>query len=256
MRIIAVTNNKGGVGKTHTVFHLAGAYSEQGRRVLVIDVDPQGNLSGLFLEHPTKPSLYDVLVNDVPLAKAIHPTAFEGLFIVPSAKQLQNIDALLQNEADSQIRLADSLKELTAPGGEAFDLVLLDCPPSLGLGTRNALAAADSVVVPIEADKFSVDGLDNLSQAIDTMKRVVNPKLEIAGILISLFNERRSVEKFYEQALRGKNLPIFETKIKDSTKYREAITVRKPITHYKGTTEYAEAFRQLTKELEHAYVRR
>ncbi len=253
-RTIAVTNNKGGVGKTHTVFHLAGALAEEGKRVLLIDLDPQGNLTGLFFGTTAKqPELYDVLMNDVPLYQAIHRTDIENIQLVPSGKRLQHVDALLQNEPDAQIRLADALQEKRAPE-YTYDVVLFDCPPSVGLTTRNALAAAERVIIPMEADKFSVEGLDSLVQLVQTMKRAVNPRLEVAGILISLFNSRRAIERLYEETLRGRNLPIFDTKIKDSSKYREAITARKPITHYKPNSEFAEAFRDLLHELEHAYA--
>jgi len=253
-KIIAAMNNKGGVGKTHTVFHLAGAFAEKGHRVLVIDLDPQGNLTGLFVP-PTLDltTLYSVLVDDVPLARAVYQTAYENISLVPSSSQLQNLDALLQNEPDAQIRLADALQELQQ-GGNGFDLVLLDCPPSLALTTRNALAAAQRIIIPLEADKFSIDGLDTLTRTIESMKRVINPRLEVAGILVSLFKSRRNIENLYEEALRGKGLPVFATRIKDSAKYREAITARKPITYYKPSSEFAEAFRELSRELEEAYV--
>lgn len=254
-RIIAVMNNKGGVGKTHTVFHLAGAFAEKGVRVLLIDLDPQGNLSGLFSPSSNpEQSLYSVLVEDVPLAKALHATEFDNIGLIPASPRLQSLDGLLQNEPDAQIRLADSLQEFLSADG-AFDLVLLDCPPSLALTTRNALAAAHQVIIPLEADKFSIDGLDSLIRVVESMKRVVNPSLEIAGILISLFNGRRSIETLYEEALRSRDLPVFATKIKDSAKYREAITARKPITYYKPMSEFATAFRDLLKELEQTYVR-
>jgi len=253
-RIIAVTNNKGGVGKTHTVFHLAGALADEGKRVLLVDLDPQGNLTGLFFGSEVKqPGLYDVLASDVPLYQAIRATEFEKISVVPSSRQLQHLDAILQNEPDSQIRLADALQELRAPQHK-YDVVLFDCPPSVGITTRNALAAAERVIIPIEADKFSVEGLDSLVQVVETMKRAVNPRLEIAGILISLFNGRRAIERIYEETLRGRDLPIFNTKIKDSSKYREAITARKPITHYLSKSEHADAFRGLALELEGAYA--
>jgi chromosome partitioning protein len=248
-------NNKGGVGKTHTVFHLAGAFAEAGRRVLLIDLDPQGNLSSLLCPSPNpSKTLHAVLVDDVPLAAVAQETDFENIRIVPSNPKLQSLDALLQNEPDAQIRLSDAIQELVR-SDSGYDLVLLDCPPSLALTTRNALAAAQHVIIPLEADKFSIDGLDTLLRVVESMKRVVNPDLEIAGILISLFKGRRSIEMLYEEALRSRSLPVFTTVIKDSAKYREAITARQPITHYKPTSEFADAFRELIKELEKAYVR-
>jgi len=254
-RVIAVTNNKGGVGKTHTVFHLAGAFSEVGKRILLIDLDPQSNLSGLFYDGVTMPNIYDVLIDDMPLQRAIHRTNYDGVFIAPSDSRLQKVDALLQNEPDSQIRLADAIRELIVPGDQKpFDLILIDCPPNIGLTTRNALAAADHVIIPIEADKFSIDGLDSLVQVIQTMKRAVNKRLEIAGILVSLYNDRRAIERLYAETLPDKKLPLFETKVKDSSKYREAIAHRQPITHYKPRSEYASAFRALRDELDHVHV--
>lgn len=251
-RVFAVTNNKGGVGKTHTVFHLAGAYAERGKRVLVIDLDPQMNLSGLFFDKLVRPALYDVLVEDVQLRDAIHATQFPGISAVHAGDKLQAIDALLQDKPDAQILLDDAIKELLE--ADAFDIVLLDCPPSLGLSTRNALAAAERVIIPIEADKFSVDGLDNLLRTIESMQRVVNPRLEVAGILISLFNGRRAVERLYSGQLENRKLPLFDVRIKDSTKYREAITARKPICFYLPKSEHADAFRSLMNELEPAHA--
>lgn len=250
-KVLAVTNHKGGVGKTHSVFHLAGAFAESGKRVLAIDLDPQGNLTGLFLQGNVTHTLYDVLVEDVSINDAIHKTAFEGIEVVAADKRLQQVDALLQDEPDAQIRLADALQELPE---NRFDYALLDCPPNIGLTTRNALAAAQRVIVPVEADKFSVDGLDSLVQLVRTMQRAVNPKLKIAGILVSLFNSRRSIEQLYAEALETKGLRMFETRIKDAAAYREAITNHKPITHYKKRSEYAEAFRSLRDELEHTHA--
>ena len=253
-KITAVTNNKGGVGKTHTVFHLAGAYAEKGKRVLVIDLDPQGNLTGLLspVQEPEH-TLYSVLVDDRPLSDAVHKTPFPNISLVPAHPQLQSLDALLQTEPDAQIRLADALKEYLT-SNSAVDHILLDCPPSLALTTRNALAAAHQVIIPLEADKFSIDGLDSLLRVISSVKRVLNPDLQIAGILVSLFTGRRSIETMYEQALRGRDMRVFTTRIKNSVKYREAITAQQPITYYRPKGEFADAFRDLIKELEHVHV--
>lgn len=131
-KVLAVTNNKGGVGKTHTVFHLAGAFSEEGKRVLTVDLDPQGNLTGLFYPDAVAPTLYDVLVEDISINEAIHETPFPKISIVPASKKLQQIDALLKDEPDAQIRLSDAFQELNG-GSHSYDYVLLDCPPNIGL---------------------------------------------------------------------------------------------------------------------------
>ena len=250
-KIIAITNNKGGVGKTHTAFHLAGAFAEQGKEVLLIDLDPQSNLTGLFLT-PEKitMSLFDVFFHEIPFIDAIYTTKFDCIAIVPSAERLETIEALLKDAPDSQVRLKNNIALLE----HKYDYILLDCPPSKGLMTRNALAAAQRVVIPIEADKFSIDGLDKLLNLIQSMKDVANSELEIAGILVSLYKGRRSIEQLYTQLLSEKDLPIFDTKIKDSTKYREAITMLKPITHYRRRSPEAMAFRALSGEVSAVYA--
>jgi len=243
-KILSISNNKGGVGKTHTVFHLAGALAEAGRRVLALDLDPQGSLTGLFLDEVERPTLYDVLVEQMPIAEAIRRTPYEQIDVVPSDQRLEGLGAALQNEPDQQIRLDTALRELLEQPS-TYDVVLLDCPPNIGLTTRNALASADGVLVPLEADKFSVDGLQRLLELISKMQRV-NARLQLEGVLISLYNGRRTIEQAYEEALRKyPGIHVLDVKIRDSAKYREAITARQPITHYKPAGEYADAFRQL-----------
>jgi len=244
-KILSISNNKGGVGKTHTVFHLSGALAESGRRVLAIDLDPQGSLTGLFLEKIEKPALYDVLFEQRPLADAIRSTAFPQIDIAPADQRLENLGAALQNEPDQQIRLDTALRELLEQ--KPYDAILLDCPPNIGVNTRNALAAADGVLVPLEADKFSVDGLQRLLELITKMQRI-NQRLRVEGVLISLYNGRRTIEQAYEEALRKyPGINVLDVKIQNSTKYREAITARQPITHYKPVGEHAEAFRELAR---------
>lgn len=245
-KTLSISNNKGGVGKTHTVFHLAGALADAGRRVLAVDLDPQGSLSGLFLDQISGPTLYDVLLEQRPLADAVRTTAFPNIDIVPADQRLESLGAALQNEPDQQIRLDSAIRERqTAPA--PYDVVLLDCPPNIGVSTRNALAAADGVLVPLEADKFSVDGLQRLLELIGKMQRV-NARLVVEGVLISLYNGRRTIEQAYEEALRNyPGIHVMDVKIRDSAKYREAITARQPITHYKPAGEHADAFRELAR---------
>ncbi len=243
-RILAVTNNKGGVGKTHTVFHLSGALAASGFRVLVVDLDPQSNLTSLFVDDRSGSTIYDVLLDQVPLQEAIRATPFANIDIALSDARLENLAALLQNEPDQQVRLDTALRERQ---GEAapYDMILLDGPPNIGITTRNALAAADAVIIPLEADKFSVDGLQRLLELIQKMQRV-NSRLTVEGVLISLYNGRRTIEQVFEEALQSyPGINVLDVRIKDSAKYREAISARKPITHYKPQSEFADAFRQL-----------
>lgn len=247
MTIYAVANNKGGVGKTHTVFHLTGAFSELGRRVLAIDLDPQGNLTGLLTEPGDHAGVFEVLHERTPIGEVVRPAQFENVWLVPGSRKVQGLDAAIGLEVDGQLRLADALAPVVE--SRAYDIVLLDCPPSLGIPTRNALAAADLVVIPLEADKFSADGVAYMHQEIERTKRI-NPNLHIAGGLISLYKGRRTIEQSFEDAFRHLPITIFETRIKDSAKYRESIVYRRPITHYKRSSEEAEAFRHLISELE------
>ena len=253
MKVIAITNNKGGVGKTTTAFHLAGAYAEDtAHRVLLIDLDQTQNLTSLFVPKDTRPSLFDVLVEEVPLAEAVHATPFDGISIVPSSDRLGNLDAYLSSKPDAQTRLVEALREFKP--AQPFHVAILDCPPSLGIMTRNALAAARRVVIPIEAAKFSAQGLDQLLEVIESMRRAVNPELDVAGVLLSRFNNRRSTQQTYDAALRERQLPLLRTKIKDSAAYAKAIEVGRPITDYLSRSEFANAFRDLVEELDHAYA--
>jgi chromosome partitioning protein len=245
-KTLSISNNKGGVGKTHTTFHLAGALAQAGRRVLVIDLDPQANLTGLFLDEPSSPTVHDVLLEQLPLARAIRTTSFQNIDVVPADPRLEVLGSALQNEPDQQIRLDTALRERQGEPSP-YDLVLLDCPPNIGVTTRNALAAADSVLIPLEADKFSVDGLQRLLELIEKMRRV-NARLVVEGVLISLYNGRRAIEQTFEQALRAyPGIRVLDVQIKDSAKYREAITARQPITHYRAGGEYAAAFHALAR---------
>jgi chromosome partitioning protein len=243
-KIISIVNNKGGVGKTHTTFHLAGALSDAGERVLVVDVDPQANLSGLLLDQVPRGTVYDVLVEQIPLQQATHETAFSGIDIVPADDRLEDLATVLQHEPDAQIRLDSAIRE--RQGQERpYSAILFDCPPNLGIATRNALAATDAVLIPLEADKFSVEGLKRLLDVIEKM-RAVNRRLAVEGVLISLYNGRRAIEQAFAEALSAyPGIGVLPVRIKASSRYREAITARKPITHYKPAGEYADAFRQL-----------
>lgn len=252
-KILAITNNKGGVGKTHTTFHLAGALSDAGERVLVVDLDPQANLSGLLLDQIQRGTVYDVLVDQVPLQRAIHPTAFAGIDIVPADSRLEDVITVLKEEADGQIRLDSAIRERQAEA-RPYTTILFDCPPNLGIATRNALASADGVLIPLEADKFSVEGLKRLLDVIEKM-RGVNRRLAVEGVLISLYNGRRAIEQVFAEALSAyPGIGVLAVRIKASSRYREAISARTPITRYRPRSEHAEAFRQLARQVVPAVV--
>lgn len=245
-KIIAITNNKGGVGKTHTTFHLAGALSDAGERVLLVDLDPQANLTGLLLDQVPRSGTYDVLVDQAPLRGVTRQTPLAGVDIVPADELLEDLGTQLHNAPDAQIRLDTAIRERQAEDGP-YTAILFDCAPNLGIATRNALAAADSVVIPLEADKFSVEGLKRLLDAIEKM-RLVNRRLAVEGVLVSLYNGRRAIEQTFAEAISAyPGLTVLPVRIKASSRYREAITARRPITHYKPRGEHAEAFRELAR---------
>ena len=249
-KILCIVNNKGGVGKTHTVFHLAGAFADVGLRVLVVDLDAQANLTRLFLRQLTRPTIYDVLVDQVQLDRAVQPTVTKHLDIAPADARINRLGYALQNEPDQRIRLDTAIRERQQQANP-YDVVLLDCPPNLDIHTTNALCAADGVVIPMEADQFSVDGLQQLLELIRQMQQV-NRRLVVEGILISLYNSRRAIEQTIATTLRiSSGIPVLDVYIKNSVRYRESITARQPITHYKPGSEQAGAFQQLAQYLIH-----
>jgi chromosome partitioning protein len=249
-KILCVVNNKGGVGKTHTVFHLAGAFSDIGLRVLVVDLDAQANLTRLFLQQLQRPTIYDVLVDQLELARAVQLTSIKNLDVAPADSRINRLGYALQNEQDQHIRLDTAIRERQQQPNP-YDVVLLDCPPNLDSHTTNALCAADSVVIPMEADQFSVDGLQQLLELIRQMQQV-NRRLVVEGVLISLYNSRRAIEQTIATTLRvSAGIPVLDVHIKNSARYRESITARQPITHYKPGSEQAAAFEKLAQHLIH-----
>lgn len=247
-KILCVVNNKGGVGKTHTVFHLAGAFADSGLRVLVVDLDAQANLTRLFLTRLDRPTIYDVLVDQRELAHAVQLTAIQNIEIAPADARVNRLGYALQNERDQHIRLDTAIQERQQQPNP-YDVVLLDCPPNLDMHTSNALCAADGVVIPMEADQFSVDGLQQLLEMIQQTQQV-NHRLVVEGILISLYNSRRAIEQTIAKTLRvSAGVPVLDVYIKNSARYRESITARQPITHYKPGSDQAGAFETLARKL-------
>jgi chromosome partitioning protein len=247
-KTLCIVNNKGGVGKTHTVFHLAGAFSDVGLRVLVVDLDAQANLTRLFLKQLHRPTIYDVLVDQLPLGPAVQLTATQDLEIAPADSRMNHLGYALQNQPDQRIRLDTAIRERQQQE-RPYDVVLLDCPPNLDAHTTNALCAADGVLIPMEADQFSVDGLQQLLDLIRQMQQV-NRRLVVEGILISLYNSRRAIEQTIATTLRvSAGVPVLDVHIKNSARYRESITARQPITHYKPGSDQATAFEKLAQHL-------
>jgi chromosome partitioning protein len=243
-RVYAFANQKGGVGKTTTAVNLAACLAEAGERALVVDLDPQANAtSGLGLR-ANGSSSYDLL-DGVPLAELVKPTSFDNLFLVPSKPELAGAAVELSRRDDGERYLAQALE-----GADGFDFVLLDCPPSLGPLTVNALAAADRVIVPVQAEYYALEGLAQLVQSINLIKARLNPRLEIAGVLLTMADGRTRLSAEVEAEVRRHfGELVFSAVIPRSVRVAEAPSHGVPVTHYDRRSRGAEAYWKVAMEL-------
>src|SRR5215468_3884937 len=195
-RVLAIANQKGGVGKTTTAINLGTALAAIGEQVLIVDLDPQGNAStGLGIDNRNRShSTYDVLTGEATLRDAILPTAVPKLSIAPSTLDLSGLELEISRERDRAYRLRNSLSSLNRSGDEiSFSYVLVDCPPSLNLLTVNAMAAAHAVLVPLQCEFFALEGLSQLLKTVEQVKQALNPSLEIHGIVLTMFDARNNL---------------------------------------------------------------
>lgn len=247
--VIAMTNQKGGVGKTTTTINLGAALVETGRRVLLVDFDPQGSLSvGLGVNpHQIELSIYNLLMSrEVKAEQVIEPTTVEGLEILPS-----NIDlSAAEVQLVSEVAREQTLKRVLDPLRKSYDVILIDCAPSLGLLTVNALVAADKVIVPLECEYFALRGVALLTDTIGKVQDRINPELEILGLLGTMFDGRtlhsREVLQTVVEAFGDK---VFHTVIKRTVKFPETTVAGEPITTYAPSSAGADAYRSLAKEV-------
>jgi chromosome partitioning protein len=243
-RVYAFANQKGGVGKTTTTVNLAACLAEAGERALVIDLDPQANAtSGLGLK-ANGTSSYDLL-DGAPVAELVKPTAFPNLFCIPSKPELAGAAVELSRRPDGDGYLAASLS-----GARDFSFVLLDCPPSLGPLTVNALAAADRVIVPVQAEYYALEGLAQLMRSINLIKARLNARLAVGGVLITMSDARTRLAADVEREVRRHfgNL-VFETVVPRSVRVAEAPSHGLPITHYDRRSRGADAYWKVAMEL-------
>ncbi|MBA3810787.1 MAG: ParA family protein [Caulobacteraceae bacterium] len=249
-RVLAIANQKGGVGKTTTAINLGTALSAVGEKVLLIDSDPQGNAStGLGAPRRLRvKTLYDVLMENFPIQAATMRTALPGLDLLPAEADLSGVELELGQTARRAFRLRDALEPLRAGG--AYSYVLIDCPPSLNLLTLNAMTAADAVLVPLQCEFFALEGLTQLLRTVDLVRGALNPALQIQGVVLTMYDRRNSLSAQVARDVR-ENLgeTVYQTMIPRNVRVSEAPSFGKPVLIYDLKCAGSEAYMKLAREV-------
>ena len=250
-RILALANQKGGVGKTTTAINLGTALAAVGRRTLLIDIDPQGNAStGLGVPRSARRiTTYDVLVGDRALTEACTATAVPKLDLAPADEDLSGVETELGSHPRRSFRLRDAIMGLH-DGATAYEYILVDCPPSLNLLTLNAMTAADAVLVPLQCEFFALEGLAQLQRTVDLVRGSLNPKLEIQGVVLTMFDRRNSLSGQVEQDVRSHfGDKVYQTVIPRNVRVSEAPSFGKPALVYDLSCAGSQAYMRLAAEM-------
>jgi chromosome partitioning protein len=254
-RVISIANQKGGVGKTTTAVNLGAALAELGYRVLVVDLDPQGNATtGLGISHRNvEGSIYDVIMNDTPLDDCVEPTSVKNLFVCPATIDLAGAEIELVPAFSRELKLKRALHGAR----EDYDFTLIDCPPSLGLLTVNGLAASDDVLVPIQCEYYALEGLGQLLRNVALVKSNLNPELDVRGIVLTMYDARTRLAVQVEREVREHfGSKVYRTVVPRTVRISEAPSFGEPIIVFDATSRGAVAYRELAKEVSRGTTRR
>ncbi len=245
-KVISVANQKGGVGKTTTTINLSTVLAKKGKKVLLIDADPQGNAtSGLGVEKETEFSTYDILIGETSIKEVIEKTIIKNLLICPSNINLAGAEVELVSMMSREQRLKEKIEEVK----DMFDYILIDCPPSLGLITLNAFTASDSVLIPVQCEYYALEGLGQLLNTVNLVKKHLNKELQIEGALLTMYDIRtnlsnqvvKEVKKYFENK-------VYKTVIPRNVRLSEAPSYGMPITEYDPRSKGAKSYEKFTKE--------
>jgi chromosome partitioning protein len=253
--IISIANQKGGVGKTTTAVNLGAALAELEYRVLVIDLDPQGNATtGMGISHRNvEGSIYDVIMNDAPIDDCTEPTSVKNLFVVPATIDLAGAEIELVPAFSRELKLRRALAQIAG----SYDFTLIDCPPSLGLLTVNGLAASDDVIVPIQCEYYALEGLGQLLRNVALVKSNLNPALDVRGIVLTMYDARTKLAEQVEREVRAHfGAKVYRTVVPRTVRISEAPSFGQPVTVFDSTSRGALAYRELAKEVSRGATRR
>ena len=248
VKVIALANQKGGVGKTTTTVNLAACLAKLGKKVLLVDIDPQGNTtSGFGIDKGyLKKSTYNVIVEDVPLEDIIIKTEYDNLWIAPATIELAGAEIELVSQMSREMKLKRSLDRIK----NDYDYILIDCPPSLGLITLNALAAASSIIIPIQCEFYALEGVAQLMNTVDLVQRNINPILKIEGVVMTMFDSRVNLASaVVEEVKKYFTTKLYNTLIPRNVRLSEAPSYGKPVIYYDLKSKGAEAYLSLAKEV-------